>query len=379
MNYQPLFTDPQLKKWKTLFRVSFVVNLLLLAFIIFYKFPGSEEKKPENKSASAEQVSATAEAASGSAQTEASSQAANGDQPAAATPAPAPSQTPNRTYTAGEPIASSVVISDNFYNAFNHSEEIQKMSQALNTAKLADILSAHIARLLIWDVSLRSDARKEDTIDFVFRIIPTDEKKQRNDLPDDLEILAVKYYSHKLSKTISIYKYTAKDSSSRYYYSDGTMIEKKITPNPPIKNYIQITSTIGDRAPKHEGIDFKAPVGTPVYSTVNGRVARINWKTKYNGYCIEIEEKGKPFVFKYLHLSEVLVDAGQSVTAGQHIANSGNTGKSTAPHLHYQINIGQKGKVQDPFVFHKTTVTSVPAAELTEFKNKVAELDTLMD
>lgn len=378
MNYQPLFTDPQLKKWKALFRISFVINLLLLAFIIFYKIPNSDEKKPEEKKIPAEQTAA-AEVPSEQGQAEAAQPAENGDQPAAGNPAPAASQKQAQTYTAGEPIASSVVIADNFYNAFNHSEEIQKISQALNMTKLSDILSAHIARLLIWDISLRSDARKEDTIDFVFRTVPVSEKKQRTDLPDDLEILAVKYYSHKLSKTISIYKYTTKDSDSKYYYSDGTMIEKKIIPNPPIKNYIQITSTIGDRAPKHEGVDFKAPVGTPVYSTINGKVARINWKTKYNGYCIEIEEKGKPFVFKYLHLSEVLVEAGQTVTAGQHIANSGNTGKSTAPHLHYQINIGQKGKVQDPFVFHKTTGTSVPAAELTDFKNKTAELDTLMN
>lgn len=378
MNYQPLFTDPQLKKWKTLFRVSFVVNIILLAFIIFYKFPDSEDNRPEEKKVPAEQT-ATAEVTSDSRPAEAAQTAENGEPPAAGAPSPAAPQNKNRTYAAGEPIASSVVIADNFYNAFNHSEEIQKISQDLNIAKLSDVLSAHIARLLIWDVSLRSDARKEDTIDFVFRTIPVNEKKQRTDLPDDLEILAVRYYSHKLSKTISIYKYTTKDSNSKYYYSDGTMIEKRITPNPPIKNYIQITSTIGDRAPKHEGVDFKAPVGTPVYSTVNGRVARINWKTKYNGYCIEIEEKGKPFVFKYLHLSEVLVDAGQTVTAGQHIANSGNTGKSTAPHLHYQINIGQKGKVQDPFVFHKTTVSSVPSAELSDFRNKVAELDTLMD
>ena len=253
-----------------------------------------------------------------------------------------------------------------------------KYAKILNIPSLADVLSAHVGRLLIWDITLRNDVRKGDRIDFVFRTIPDDEKRTRNDLPDILEIIAVKYFSHKFNKEINIYKYAAKDSVAKYYYSDGIMLEKIISPFAPIKKYIQITSTIGDRAPKHEGIDFKANVGTPVYSTVDGIVSRINWKTRYNGYCIEIEAKGSPYVFKYLHLSEVNVEAGQKVTVGQQIAASGNTGKSTAPHLHYQINVGNKGKVVDPMKYHKTVIEKLPDSEKENFRNRTAELDELM-
>ena len=367
-----LFTNPQVKKWKTLFVLSFCLNLILLSLIIFdyVSKNGDNGKKDEPAPAVA------AETGAGTSEHPAESGAAQeGAQPSESEKTE--NEVPVKTEP-GELIAASAVIEDNFYNAFNSNADIQKMAKALGMANLADVISAHIGRLLIWDIVLRSDVRKGDKIDFVFRVVPDEEKRTRNDLPDVIEILAVKYYSHKFSKEINIYRYAAKDSVAKYYYSDGIMLEKIISPVSPIKSYIQITSTIGDRAPKHEGIDFKTNVGTPVYSTVDGTVSRVNWKTRYNGYCIEIEAKGSHYVFKYLHLSEVNVEPGQKVTIGQQIAASGNTGKSTAPHLHYQINIGEKGKVIDPMKYHKTIIEKLPESERESFKNRIAELDDLM-
>ena len=364
-----LFTNPQVKKWKTLFCLSLILNVILTVLIVVNisnKDKHDEQQTPE-------------QSAQNNAETAEQQQAAATD-PAAAQQAEAEKQEKEVQIKAepGELISASAEIEDNFYNAFNSNENLQKIAKALGMTNLADIISAHVGRLLIWDIVLRNDVRKGDKIDFVFRIIPDEEKRTRNDLPDVLEVLAVKYFSHKFNKEINIYKYAAKDSIPKYYYSDGIMLEKIISPLAPIKNYIQITSTIGDRAPKHEGVDFKTNVGTPVYATVNGTVSRVNWKTRYNGYCIEIEAKGSPYVFKYLHLSEVNVEPGQKVTAGQQIAASGNTGKSTAPHLHYQINIGDKGKVVDPMKYHKTIIEKLPESERENFKNKIAELDELM-
>lgn len=361
-----LFTNPQVKKWKTLFFLSFFLNIILAVLIIYTVKSGeAEEKKREHTAPDAVQDdSQIIQEQQSPEEVKADTQTAEKD--------------PQINIEQGELIAASAVIEDNFYNAFNSSEDLQKIAKALGMANLADIISAHVGRLLIWDIVLRNDVRKGDKIDFVFRTIPDEEKRTRNDLPDVIEIIAVKYFSHKFNKEINIYKYAAKNSVAKYYYSDGIMLEKIISPISPIKNYIQITSTIGDRAPKHEGIDFKTNVGTPVYSTVDGIVSRVNWKTRYNGYCIEIEAKGSPYVFKYLHLSEVNVEPGQKVTVGQQIAASGNTGKSTAPHLHYQINVGNKGKVVDPMKYHKTVIEKLPDSEKENFRNRIAELDELM-
>ena len=367
-----LFTNPQVKKWKTLAVLSFCLNLILLSLIAYNHI---SSKNDENDKKNETQPVQTASAETGSGEQPAGAAAQEGSQ--TAEPEKPEKELDIKT-DPGELISASAVIEDNFYNAFNSNGDLKQIAKALGMPNLADIISAHVGRLLIWDIVLRNDVRKGDRIDFVFRIIPDEEKRTRNDLPDVLEIMAVKYFSHKFNKEINIYKYAAKNSVAKYYYSDGIMLEKIISPIAPVKNYIQITSTIGDRAPKHEGIDFKTNVGTPVYSTVNGTVSRINWKTRYNGYCIEIEAKNSPHVFKYLHLSEVNVEPGQKVTAGQQIAASGNTGKSTAPHLHYQINIGNKGKVVDPMKYHKTIIEKLPENERENFKNRIAELDDLM-
>jgi Membrane proteins related to metalloendopeptidases len=364
-----LFTNPQVKKWKTLFVLSFCLNIILIGLIV-YTVKSGEEEKEEAQAVQSAQNNAEA----GEQQAIAADQA--GEQQA--TEPEKPEKELQIKTEPGELIAASAEIEDNFYNAFNSNDDLKQISKALGMSNLADIISAHVGRLLIWDIVLRNDVRKGDKIDFVFRVIPDEEKRTRNDLPDVIEIIAVKYFSHKFNKEINIYKYSVRGSVAKYYYSDGIMLEKIISPFAPIKSYIQITSTIGDRAPKHEGVDFKANVGTPVYATVDGTVSRINWKTRYNGYCIEIEAKGSPYVFKYLHLSEVNVEPGQKVTVGQQIATSGNTGKSTAPHLHYQINLGNKGKVIDPMKYHKTIIEKLPESERENFKNRIVELDDLM-
>ena len=85
----------------------------------------------------------------------------------------------------------------------------------------------------------------------------------------------------------------------------------------------------------HKGVDWAVATGTPVYASSGGVVTRAGWGKGY-GYCVYIKHPdGKET--RYGHLSKVLVSAGQSVSQGQRIALSGNTGVSTGPHLHFEI------------------------------------------
>jgi murein DD-endopeptidase MepM/ murein hydrolase activator NlpD len=85
----------------------------------------------------------------------------------------------------------------------------------------------------------------------------------------------------------------------------------------------------------HKGVDWATPVGTSVVASSSGTVTRAGWGSGY-GYCVYIHHSdGKDT--RYGHLSKVLVSVGQSVTQGQRIALSGNTGVSTGPHLHFEI------------------------------------------
>ncbi|MDR1676218.1 MAG: M23 family metallopeptidase [Tannerella sp.] len=85
----------------------------------------------------------------------------------------------------------------------------------------------------------------------------------------------------------------------------------------------------------HSGMDFSAPVGTDIYATGDGTVIYSGWKQVY-GNCIIIDH-GFDFKTLYAHQSKILVTVGQKVIRGEVIGKVGNTGKSTGPHLHYEV------------------------------------------
>ena len=94
----------------------------------------------------------------------------------------------------------------------------------------------------------------------------------------------------------------------------------------------------------HEGMDFSAPVGTDIFATGNGTVTYSGWKQGY-GETVEIDH-GFNYKTRYAHCSKRMVKVGQKVKRGDVIALVGNTGKSTGPHLHYEVHYN--GKHVDP-------------------------------
>lgn len=88
----------------------------------------------------------------------------------------------------------------------------------------------------------------------------------------------------------------------------------------------------------HKGIDWGTPVGTPVYASCGGTVVKAGWGSGYGNVVYINHPDGKQT--RYGHLSRVLVSAGQSVSQGQKIALSGNTGVSTGPHVHFEVLSG---------------------------------------
>lgn len=98
----------------------------------------------------------------------------------------------------------------------------------------------------------------------------------------------------------------------------------------------------------HAGMDFSANVGTPVYVTGNGKVKQAGWDGLY-GNCIVVDH-GFGYVTRYAHLNKIKVKAGQEVVRGEVIGEVGSTGKSTGPHLHYEVHV--KGQVVNPVNYY---------------------------
>jgi murein DD-endopeptidase MepM/ murein hydrolase activator NlpD len=98
----------------------------------------------------------------------------------------------------------------------------------------------------------------------------------------------------------------------------------------------------------HSGMDFSANIGTPVYATGDGRVVKVGWESGY-GKLIKIDH-GFGYMTWYAHLNDYNVRVGQKVVRGEVIGKVGNTGKSTGPHLHYEVHV--KGKVVNPVNYY---------------------------
>jgi hypothetical protein len=123
--------------------------------------------------------------------------------------------------------------------------------------------------------------------------------------------------------------------------------------------------------PGHEGIDWSIPVGTPIYAVADGEVFYINQDPNASPYGIyvRIRHQGGVYETIYAHLSQVTVGLNQTVTAGHVIALSGDTGKSTGPHLHFTLkkrgatNSGETSypkNVVDPLPYLQATATDAP-------------------
>ena len=103
----------------------------------------------------------------------------------------------------------------------------------------------------------------------------------------------------------------------------------------------------------HAGMDFSAPVGTDVFATGNAKVVFTGWKQGY-GNTVELDH-GFGYTTLYAHLYKVLVHNGQNVKRGDVIALVGNTGKSTGPHLHYEVRYQDKPVDPRNFYFYDLT------------------------
>jgi murein DD-endopeptidase MepM/ murein hydrolase activator NlpD len=104
------------------------------------------------------------------------------------------------------------------------------------------------------------------------------------------------------------------------------------------------TDPIVHEAAMHTGIDFRGDSGDPIHATAAGTVTIAGWSGGY-GKMVEIDH-GNGLATRYGHLSEIDVDVGQTVRAGGTVGKLGSTGRSTGPHLHYEVRV--KGEAVDP-------------------------------
>ena len=102
------------------------------------------------------------------------------------------------------------------------------------------------------------------------------------------------------------------------------------------------------RGAMHSGLDFRGPTGTPIYAAAKGKVTFVGWKGGY-GKTVEIKH-GNGMMTRYAHMSKFGAKVGQQVEGGETIGAIGNTGRSTGPHLHFEVRINNRAVNPRPFL-----------------------------
>jgi len=112
----------------------------------------------------------------------------------------------------------------------------------------------------------------------------------------------------------------------------------------------------------HTGIDFRAKPGENIYATADGVINKAFYNGSYGNFVMIDHENGYSTAFS--HMKKFLVRPGEKVVRGQHIGFVGNTGRSTGPHLHYEVTLD--GETIDPSMFMKVASSSEPPSLTTE-------------
>ncbi|MBM7116728.1 peptidoglycan DD-metalloendopeptidase family protein [Archangium primigenium] len=235
-------------------------------------------------------------------------------------------------------------------------------------ASVGPALAQVVTRTLVWWVDVPGDLRRGDSLDILYETRATEEPL----------VHAVRFSSGKTGQTHRAYRFQASgDKAPRYYQPGGEELELRLEGS-PLDDYEQVTSLLRDGR-KHKGVDFKTAVGTPVKAPFTGIVKRKNWSFRFNGNCVELEEVGgKHRRALFLHMDELprSLKVGDRIAAGTVVGRSGNSGRSFAPHLHYQLE-AQNDRVLDPYESHRTYRRSLATAQRASFEAEMRRQDAL--
>ncbi len=199
-------------------------------------------------------------------------------------------------------------------------------------------LAVKLAHVFRWDIDFQSEIRRGDDCEVVF------ERRYADDKPSGYGRILYAAYSGKRTGTR-----TACLFNGEYYDQNGVELKRNYLRAP--LNTLRITSGYGYRIhpvlgywKMHTGVDYGAPLGTPVYAIANGKVTFQGCGDAYGLYVCIRHENG--YESRYSHLSRILVKTGQLVKQRQTIGLIGSTGRSTGPHLFFEIIAN--GKRIDP-------------------------------
>lgn len=221
---------------------------------------------------------------------------------------------------------------------------------------------------LAWDVDFYQDVRKGDRLRMLVEKVYADGRFLRFG-----EVRAVDYEGELSRRRLYLWK--DPEGHETYYDDEGGAARRGFLKSP--LKYAQVTSRFGGRkhpvlgyTRAHEGVDYGAPVGTPVWAVGDGTVLEAGTRGACGKMVILRHRNG--FQSQYCHLSSIAVKAGERVAQKQVIGATGQTGLATGPHLHYAVKKG--GGFVNPLALKLPREAPVPEKWMPDFVRDISPL-----
>ncbi len=211
----------------------------------------------------------------------------------------------------------------------------QSLYKSAINQKIQPNIIVEFARIYGFQVDFQRDIRKNDTYQILYEVFKDDNNKIKN-------TGNILYADLNLSGQNNAFYYFEKKGQEGHYDINGKSVKKALMKTPI--NGARLSSSFGLRkhpidgfTKMHKGTDFAAPLGTPIMASGDGVVIKAGW-CGGGGNCIKIRHNSS-YSTVYAHLSKFAASTkkGRRVKQGQIIGFVGSTGKSTGPHLHYEV------------------------------------------
>jgi len=239
-------------------------------------------------------------------------------------------------------------------------------------------LAIALEQIFGWDVDFYAGLRTGDSFRLIVEKKFLDGRFRRYG-----NVLAAEFWND--GRRIEAARYEYEDGGKTrtgYFHPDGRSLRKEFLKS-PLLSYTRISSRFSSRRlhpirkvyRAHYGVDYAAPVGTPVYATADGSVEEAGWSGGA-GRMIRLSHRSG-YETMYLHLSEINVRKGQRVAGGERIGRVGSSGESTGPHLDYRIK--RFGSYLNPLSAKFMPVEPLDKTRMPDFQKKAAGFRFLLD
>jgi murein DD-endopeptidase MepM/ murein hydrolase activator NlpD len=260
--------------------------------------------------------------------------------------------------------------------AFGKGEIQNSLFASGRRAGLDHNILAQMVEIFGWNIDFALDLQRNDT----FRVLYEEKCNEDGERIKTGAILAAEIVND--GKTHQAVRYTDKSGHTSYFTPDGYGMNQAFLRTPV--NFTRISSHFGQRNHPimhrmrlHKGIDYSAPLGTPVQATGDGKVIFVGTRGGY-GKVVELQH-GARYSTLYAHLSRFpkSFQVGKAVAQGEVIGYVGRTGRATGPHLHYEFRIG--GVHHNPLTVMLPKRTPIQESNKRDFIAHAKKMIQLLD